>query len=129
MMMTDRKTGRARAFAFVEMADATQADRVISEMNGRSLDGRPLTFNEDDPKGERSFPRKEYSAFGQNDRTPRRGRESRWQWGNTSLKSDDCRADLPSIQRTGGVIGYLLTLKQRLAGPTSSHAHFSVQSK
>ena len=78
-MMTDRETGRARGFAFVEMADAEQADRAISEMNGTSLDGRALTVNEARPKGERSFPSNNHRGFEQNDRTPfRRGRESRW---------------------------------------------------
>jgi cold-inducible RNA-binding protein len=77
-MVTDRETGRARGFAFVEMADTEQADRAISEMNGSSLDGRPLNVNEAHPKGERSFTRKGHDGFGQNDRTPRRGRESRW---------------------------------------------------
>ena len=77
-MVTDRETGRARGFAFVEMADAGQADRAIAEMNGSSLDGRPLTVNEAHPKGERSFTRKGHGGFGQNDRTPRHGRESRW---------------------------------------------------
>jgi RNA recognition motif-containing protein len=50
-MVTDRETGRACGFAFVEMAGAAQADPAVSEMNGGSLDGRPLTFNEVNPIG------------------------------------------------------------------------------
>ena len=45
-LVTDRDTGRPRGFGFVEMASAKDAERAISELNGHSLDGRPLTVNE-----------------------------------------------------------------------------------
>ncbi len=51
---TDRDTGRARGFAFVEMADATAAANAITALNGRELGGRQLRINEAQPKGERS---------------------------------------------------------------------------
>jgi cold-inducible RNA-binding protein len=54
-VVTDRDTGRSRGFAFVEMADADQADRAISGLNGMQVDGRALNVNEARPKpaGER----------------------------------------------------------------------------
>jgi cold-inducible RNA-binding protein len=47
---TDRATGRARGFAFVEMADDEEADRAMTALNGKELAGRPLTVNEARPK-------------------------------------------------------------------------------
>ena len=45
-LITDRDTGRPRGFGFVEMASAEEAEAAISELNGHSMDGRPLTVNE-----------------------------------------------------------------------------------
>jgi RNA recognition motif-containing protein len=45
-IMTDRDTGRARGFGFVEMPDATQAQAAIDGLNGTLLGGRALTVNE-----------------------------------------------------------------------------------
>jgi RNA recognition motif-containing protein len=47
---TDRKTGRARGFAFVEMPDASEAREAIAELNGAEVGGRPLTVNEARPR-------------------------------------------------------------------------------
>ena len=41
-LISDRDTGRLRGFGFVEMEGADQA---IEALNGRELDGRPLTVN------------------------------------------------------------------------------------
>jgi cold-inducible RNA-binding protein len=49
---TDRETGRARGFAFVEMTNAAEADRAIEALNGTNLDGRALNINEARPKAE-----------------------------------------------------------------------------
>jgi len=56
-LVTDRDTGRSRGFAFVEMADAAEADRAISALNGADLNGRALNVNEARPKPDsgRSF--------------------------------------------------------------------------
>lgn len=51
-LMTDRDTGQARGFGFVEMTNAAEADRAIAELNGRELDGRALNVNEARPKPE-----------------------------------------------------------------------------
>lgn len=44
-VISDRETGRSRGFGFVEMDDA-DAERAISDLNGRDMDGRPLRVNE-----------------------------------------------------------------------------------
>ena len=45
-LITDRMTGQARGFGFVEMASAADAQKAIDELNGVGLDGRVLTVNE-----------------------------------------------------------------------------------
>jgi len=52
-MVTDRDTGRSRGFAFVEMADAGEAEKVIAALNGTEMGGRALTINEARPKADR----------------------------------------------------------------------------
>jgi RNA recognition motif-containing protein len=53
-IVTDRDTGQARGFGFVEMSVDAEADRAIAALNGRDLDGRALNVNEARPKTERS---------------------------------------------------------------------------
>lgn len=52
-IVTDRDTGRSRGFAFVEMADDSQAENAIAALNGRQVDGRALNVNEARPKTDR----------------------------------------------------------------------------
>jgi len=52
-LVTDRDTGRSRGFAFVEMTNASEADKAIAALNGTELGGRALTINEAKPKTER----------------------------------------------------------------------------
>lgn len=52
-IVTDRDTGQARGFGFVEMGNAAEADRAIAALNGADLDGRALNVNEARPKTER----------------------------------------------------------------------------
>jgi len=51
-VVTDRETGRARGFGFVEMTNDSEGDKAIAALNGRELDGRALNINEARPKSE-----------------------------------------------------------------------------
>jgi cold-inducible RNA-binding protein len=52
-IVTDRETGRARGFAFVEMTNAAEADKAIAALDGTELGGRALKINEAKPKTDR----------------------------------------------------------------------------
>jgi len=81
-VMRDAATGRARGFAFVEMATDADAQKAIADLHDKSFGGRTLTVNEARPRTERP------GGFGGGGRGPgggdRRGgggggrRESRW---------------------------------------------------
>jgi cold-inducible RNA-binding protein len=49
-VMRDRATGRARGFAFVEMATDEAASNAIDTLNNASYGGRNLTVNEARPQ-------------------------------------------------------------------------------
>jgi cold-inducible RNA-binding protein len=51
-VMRDMATGRARGFAFVQMASDEEAQRAITEFHQFQLDGRALVVNEARPKPE-----------------------------------------------------------------------------
>src|SRR5271154_2662530 len=53
-IVTDRDTGQARGFAFVEMSVDAEGNAAINGLNGKDLDGRALNVNEARPKPERS---------------------------------------------------------------------------
>jgi cold-inducible RNA-binding protein len=52
-IITDRDTGRAKGFGFVEMNADADADRAIAGLNGKELGGRALNVNEARPKTDR----------------------------------------------------------------------------
>ncbi len=54
-VMRDPATGRARGFAFVEMATDEEAQKAASEFNQFQMGGRALTVNEARPKPEGGF--------------------------------------------------------------------------
>jgi cold-inducible RNA-binding protein len=51
-VMRDMATGRARGFAFVEMATDEEAAKAVTEFNEYDLGGRALAVNEARPKPE-----------------------------------------------------------------------------
>ena len=54
-VMRDMATGRARGFAFVEMASDDDAQKAVSQLNDYQMDGRPLVVNEARPKPEGGY--------------------------------------------------------------------------
>ena len=54
-VMRDAATGRARGFAFVEMATDDEAQKAASEFNQFQMGGRSLTVNEARPKPQGGF--------------------------------------------------------------------------
>ena len=52
-LVTDRETGRARGFGFVEMGSAEEAQAAIAALDGKSLDGRQIQVNVAKPREDR----------------------------------------------------------------------------
>ena len=50
MLMQDKFTGKSRGFAFVTMASEQDAQNAISQINGKTIEGRALTVNEARPR-------------------------------------------------------------------------------
>src|SRR4029453_3517337 len=53
-VMRDQATGRARGFAFVEMATEADAENAVNKLHARSYGGRKLTVNEARPQPARA---------------------------------------------------------------------------
>ncbi len=74
-VMKDNVTGRARGFAFVEMATDEAAQKAVEEFHQYQMDGRALVVNEARPRtaggGGRGFAGGGHQDFG-------RHREPRW---------------------------------------------------
>jgi cold-inducible RNA-binding protein len=49
-IIKDQVTSKSRGFAFVEMANSTEAQAAIAGLNGKDLMGRPLMVNEARPR-------------------------------------------------------------------------------
>ncbi|MCX8479038.1 MAG: RNA-binding protein [Chitinophagales bacterium] len=52
-IVTDRETGRARGFAFVEMADDAAGQKAVDGLNGAMINDRPISVKEARPREER----------------------------------------------------------------------------
>jgi RNA recognition motif-containing protein len=89
-IVKDRETGRARGFAFVEMANDDEAAKAITALDGKGIGGRNIKVNEARPKTEGGGPRggrgggkgggrgrDGYSRDDYSD-SPRQPREPRW---------------------------------------------------
>jgi cold-inducible RNA-binding protein len=80
-LVTDRETGRSRGFGFVEMTNATDADKAVAALNGTELGGRTLTINEAKPKADRPKGGQRFGGGGGGGRDrghARERREPRW---------------------------------------------------
>ena len=49
-IIKDRTTGNSKGFGFVEMADSSQANAAMSELNGNDVDGREIKISEARPR-------------------------------------------------------------------------------
>ena len=49
-LITDRMSGQSKGFAFVEMAQASDAQQAINELNGKNVDGRDISVAEAHPR-------------------------------------------------------------------------------
>ena len=99
-VITDKFSGQSRGFGFVEMATSEEAQRAISELNGKDLDGRKITVNVSNP------------------RTPGSGGAGRWwwrAWGRRRprrLRRAALQEALPLVahpHRTGQIKGAVIT--------------------
>ncbi len=77
-VVTDRDTGKPRGFAFVEMTDEAAADKAISALNGRELEGRALSVSEARPRADRGDTRGRGGKPGGSRGPSRPPRGSRW---------------------------------------------------
>ena len=53
-VITDKFTGQAKGFGFVEMPNADEAKAAIAGLDGKDLGGRNIRVNEAQPKEQRS---------------------------------------------------------------------------
>lgn len=77
-IMRDMVTGRARGFAFVEMATDEGAQNAIAQLHQYQLSGRPLMVNEARPKQAGGGGRRFGMDLGGSDYSNGRRREPRW---------------------------------------------------
>ena len=49
-IVTDRETGRARGFGFVEMPNQEEGAKAMDSLNGSEIEGKQLMVNEARPK-------------------------------------------------------------------------------
>lgn len=54
-LVSDRYSGQAKGFGFVEMSTDAEADVAIATLNGTQMGGRTLTVNEARPRPARRY--------------------------------------------------------------------------
>jgi RNA recognition motif-containing protein len=72
-VITDKYTGQAKGFGFVEMSTDAEAETAINTLNGTQMGGRTLTVNAAKPREER--PR---NSGGYGDNRSGGNRNARW---------------------------------------------------
>jgi RNA recognition motif-containing protein len=74
-VITDRETGRSKGFGFVEMSTDDESKAAIEALNGKDMNGRPLTVNVARPREDRparSFDDRRAGSMGNNFRRSNR---------------------------------------------------------
>jgi RNA recognition motif-containing protein len=61
-LIMDKFTGKSRGFAFIQMGTQEEANKAVTDFNGKEMDGRALTVNEARPREER--PRGDFGGGG-----------------------------------------------------------------
>ncbi len=64
-VITDRDTNRSKGFGFVEFADEANNQKAVDQLNGKELDGRPISVTLARPKEDR--PRRDFNGGGNSD--------------------------------------------------------------
>ncbi len=62
-LMMDKMTGKSRGFAFIEFANADEANKAIEQCHNKDVQGRALTVNVARPREERA-PQQRWSGGG-----------------------------------------------------------------
>jgi len=70
-LIMDRDTHRPKGFAFVTMSTQVEAEKAISLLNGKEVDGRALTVNTARPREDRPMGGNRGRSFGDKDRHKR----------------------------------------------------------
>lgn len=65
-VITDKMTGRSKGFAFIEMANAEDGTRAVSELNGKPIKDRNVTVSEAKPKTDNKREFKPRRSFNNN---------------------------------------------------------------
>ncbi len=117
-LITDRKTGKCRGFAFVTVKDDEQADQIIEKFNGYELKESAL-------KIEKALPRSKGKSDESNDSSPAPSskRRSSGGSGNSSSNRSSSRkatSSTEAAQPDPRWAGELEKLKQLLATQTSN---------
>ena len=60
VIISDKFTGQSKGFGFVEMENSSEADKAISELDGKSIHGRNIRVNEARPKKEQPNNKRNY---------------------------------------------------------------------
>jgi len=63
-VIIDRDSNRSKGFGFVEYEDEANNQKAVDELNGKDLDGRPITVSMARPREER--PRRDFNGGGHN---------------------------------------------------------------
>jgi RNA recognition motif-containing protein len=83
-VVRDMDTGRSRGFAFVELTPEGDIASAIKELNGKVIDGRPLTVSEARPQKKRDFGGRGGSGGGYSGRRNDSGGGRDWKGGGGS---------------------------------------------